>query len=164
MPETRMRDAVKGYRKLGKQLVMEWNNLASGVAKKMDTGKYDGKEAADGWARSVRLTARTGYLLWSEALDAASILTGRQYERYYVSSDPFKSPLPGATLKLDHPSPGLIPLLRCSRREVCPKQGDPTTFTLEADATFHPAGTYMGKVRAMHGDEHKLIDVFITVA
>ena len=59
-----------------------------GCAAKIDADKYDGKEMADAWARSVRLTAQTGFLLWSEALDAGSILTGRQYAPYIVDSDP----------------------------------------------------------------------------
>lgn len=166
MPEKRMTGAVKGYRKLGTELVTQWSDLALDVAAKIDAGKYDGKEVADAWARSVRLTGQTGYLLWSEALDAMSILSGRQYDRYKVDSDPFQSPFPGATLELEGPLTRFYPPPWMLVAKVCPPRlkGNQTTFTLEADATFHPAGTYMGKVRATHGDEHKLIDVFITVA
>jgi hypothetical protein len=162
-----MTDAAKGYRKLGQDLVTKWSDLALDVAAKMDADKYDGKEMADAWAKSVRLTARTGYLLWSEALDAASILTGRQYDRYDVGSDPFESPLPGATLELEGPLIRPYPPLFMLFAEANPSQlhANQTTFILEADATYYPAGTYMGKVRATLGDEPpNLIDVFITVA
>ena len=167
MPETRMTDAVKGYRDLATELATRWGKLASSVAAKIDADQYDAEAAHEACAKAARLTADTGGLLWFEALDAISILSGRQYAPYDVDSDPFESTLPGATLELEGPliKQGGWPLVLLFP-EVRPPDlpGNQTEFTLHANAKFRPGGTYIGKVRATKGGASESIDVWITVA
>jgi hypothetical protein len=161
-----MADAVAGYRVLASELVTRWSDLASGVAAKIDSDQYDAKAATKAWADTATLSAETGLLLWFEALDALSILTGSQYDRYLVESDDFESPVPGATLELEGP------LRRAGMVGILPAEADPqklpdgqTTFKLRADATYHQGGTYVGRVLASTtGQAPQPVDVWITVA
>jgi hypothetical protein len=163
-PESRISDAVKGYRRLASELVTKWGELASDVAAKCDAEEYDSSAAMKAWARTTRLTAETGFLTWFEALDAIAILSGRQYSRY-EAKDRFDSGLPGADLTVSTP-------LRLGQTyavlvaEVVPAKlpDGETWFELHADGTGRPGGTYVGKVTASKpGAESRYVDVWLTV-
>src|SRR5829696_4158882 len=93
-----MTKVVEGYRGLASDLADMWGDLASSVAARVDADEYDGDEMLRACARTPRLSVQTGFLIWNEAMEAAQALSGRQYERDPRESDPFYSPLPGATL------------------------------------------------------------------
>ena len=162
--DTRVTKAVAGYGELATELATKWGDLASAIAKKIDADEYDGKAMFDAWAKATRLSVETSFLMWNEAVEAATTLSRRPGERYEVDSDPFESPLPGATLAVKNPlvgqaSKGLL------IAEVNPdKLGDgETTFTLHADATGCEGDTYKGTVLASRGDETQPKKVFIVV-
>jgi hypothetical protein len=164
--DTRMTDAINGYRVLAQDLVTEWSDLASRMAAKIDAEKYDGKAMFDAWAEATRLSVRTSYLMWNEALDAAAILASRPDEPNEVESDPFESPLPGATLAVKGRLVGRDSKDTLVAKVHPEKLGDrETTFTLLADATKCEGGDiYLGTVLASRGGETKPVEVFITVA
>jgi hypothetical protein len=164
--DTRMTDAINGYRVLAQDLVTEWSELASSIAAKIDAEKYDGKAMFDAWAEVTRLSVRTSYLMWSEALDAAAILSSRPGEPNEVESDPFESPLPGATLAVKGPLVGKDTKDVLVATVHPEKLGDgERTFTLQADAAKCKGGdTYLGTVLASRGNETKPVEVFIPVA
>ena len=163
--DTRMSDAVHGYRVLADELTKKWGELASGIADGIDADEYDGEAMLDAWAKAMRLSAETNFLIWSEAVDAATILSGRQYDPDLVESHEFESPLPGATLELDGPLVGdskgeeLYAYVR--PRKLAEGQ---TTFTVYADATGFPGDAYVGTVLASRGGQTESVEVFIQVA
>ena len=83
-----------GYRVLADELVTKWDDLASSIAAKIDDDEYDGKAMLDAWAETTRLSAETSYLMWSEAMDAAATLSGRQYDRDVRHYDSAKARCP----------------------------------------------------------------------
>jgi hypothetical protein len=162
--ETRMADAVESYRSLTTVLVTKWGDLASSIADEMDSGEYDGKAMFDAWAKTTRLTAETGVQMWAEALAAARILSGEQYEPDKRHSDPCQSPLEGATLELEGPLVGLKTRKQLHAEVRPPTLEDgKTEFVVHADATGFPGDTYIGKVLASRGDQVARVDVWITV-
>lgn len=162
--DNRMTLAVNGYRELAEELATKWGDLASGIAAKIDAGEYDGKAMFDAWAKSTRLSVETNYLMWNEAMEAAAILSRRPGERHEVDSDPFESPLPGATLTMEGPLVGqdekgiLTAVVRPEKLE-----DDEATFTLHADATGCEGDTYLGTVLASRGGEAESVPVHIVV-
>jgi hypothetical protein len=162
--DTRVTEAVAGYRKLATDLVAEWGDLASSIADKIDEDAYDGKAMRDAWLEAARLSVWTTYLMWNEAADAVAALSYRPGERYHLSSDPFESPLAGATLTVNGPLVGqqsrgmLIAKVDPSKLEAGEK-----TFTLYADVTGSDGDTYLGTVLAARGRESESVPVFITV-
>src|SRR4051794_9730690 len=97
----RMTNAVEGYRLLASDLADMWSDLASSVAAKVDADEYDADEMLRACARTARLSAQTGFLIWNEAMESARALSGRQSDRDPKESDEFYSPLPGATLDVN---------------------------------------------------------------
>src|SRR4051794_21561127 len=162
--EARVTKAVAGYRELATELATKWGDLASTIAAKIDSDEYDGKAMFDAWAKATRLSVETNYLMWNEAAEAAATLSFRPGQRHEIPSDPFESPLPGATLKVDGPLVGqasggvLI-------AEVDPSQlpEGKTTFILRANVTDCEGDTYKGTVLASSGGETKPVKVFIVV-
>src|SRR5439155_12409379 len=120
------------------------SDRASTVASKLDDGSYDADSAVADLAACATLATESGLLLASEALDALAVLTGRQYAPLIVDSDPFSSPLKGATLEVDGPlvdgfGVGLpVSVINVIPHTLAP---DATEFSLRANATGYPAGT-----------------------
>ena len=160
--DTRMTEAVNGYRALADELATKWGDLASSIAAKIDADEYDGKAMLDAWAKSTRLYVETSYQMWSKALDAAAILSRRPGERHLVDSDPFESPLPGATLTVVEPLEGKSGVL-IAKVDPSKLPEDETTFILSADATGYESDKYKGKVLASRGGDTALKKVFIVV-
>ena len=160
--DTRMSDALDGYFVLAKELQNDWGKLASTVADKIDKGTYDGEEMLDAWVQTMRLTAQTALKMYSEALDAAEILSGSQYAPVEVDSDPFENPLPGATLALNGPLIGLR-----TREELVAtlnlpwRENGKEFFTVHANATGYAGDVYLGSVLATRSDGSQSIKVFI---
>jgi hypothetical protein len=149
--ESPLANVVEGYATLGSLLVDRWREQAATVAKKLDDGTYDANGAVADMAKAAALVAESGFLLASEALDAAAILTGRQAGPHIVLSEQFTSPVPGAQLSVAAPLTNLHGSDSLSAIKILPKPKlDPgiTQFQLQADATGHRAGTYMGEVVA----------------
>ena len=162
--DSRVTEAVDGYRQLATQLVTQWGNLASGIAAKIDQDEYDGKAVVDAWAETARLSMKTSYLMWNEVVEAAATLSFRPGERYVAHSDPFQSPLPGATLAVDGPlvgqqSKGIL-IARVDQPELADGE---RTFSLHADATDCEGDTYKGTVLASRGGKTLPVKVFIVV-
>jgi hypothetical protein len=160
--DTRMADVVESYRSLATYLVEKWGDLASKTAHKIDGDEYDSDTMLDACAKTTRLTAETGVLMWTEALAAAKILSGEQYERD-VQEEHFESPLPGAALELEGSLEG-HKKHRHLAATVHPRQladGD-TNFVVQADATGFPSDDYLGTVRATRGAESVSVDVWIS--
>lgn len=162
-------DVVEGYARLGSWLVDRWSAQASKVAHKLDGGGYDAQSGAEDLASAASLTAETGFLLISEALDAIAVLSGRQGAPHIVYSDWFSSSLPGATLSV----PGaLTDVLQSDKLHPSVVTVEPpslgpgdTQFRLRADASGHRAGTYVGTVLASKsGAVDESVQVWITVA
>lgn len=160
--DTRMSDALDGYCVLANELQKDWGKLASSVADKIDKGKYGSEEMLDAWVQTMRLTAQTGMKMYSEALDAAEILSGSQYAPVLVDSDPFENPLPGATLTLKGSLVGLL-----TRAELVAELNPPWQengkefFTVHANLTGYSGDVYRGLVLATRSDGSQSIDVFI---
>jgi hypothetical protein len=162
--DTRVTEVVAGYRLLATELATMWGDLASSIATKMDDDEYDGKAMVDVWAETVRLSAHSSYLMWNEAVEAAATLSFRPGERYMAHSDPFQSPLPSATLRVDGPLVGQQSKGTLIARVDQPQLADgETTFGLHADATDCEADTYKGTVLASLGDKTLPVKVFIVV-
>jgi hypothetical protein len=162
--DTRVTKAVAGYRELATELATKWGDLASAIAEKIDADEYDGEAMFDAWAKATRLSVTTSYLVWNEAVEAAATLSRRPGERYETSSDPFESPMPGATLEVDGP------LVGQESQGVLTATVDPseledgkTTFILHADATGCEGDTYKGTVLASRGGETRPKKVFIVI-
>ena len=162
--DTPVTKAVAGYRELATELATMWGDLASAIAKKIDADEYDGKAMFDAWAKATRLSVKTSYLMWNEAMEAATTLSPRTGERYKLPSDPFQSPIPGATLAVDGP------LVGQESKGVLTETVDPLkladgdrTFVLHADVTDCEGDTYKGTVLASRGDETQRVRVFIVV-
>ena len=162
--DTPVTKAVAGYRELAAELATKWGDLASAIATKIDNDQYDGKAMFDAWAKAARLSVETSYLMWNEAMEAAATLSPRPGGRYTLPSDPFQSPMPGATLEVDgqlvgQQSQGVL------TATVDPAQlaDGETTFVLHADATDCEGDTYKGTVLASRGDETRPVKVFIVV-
>ena len=130
----------------------------------MDGDEYDGKAMFDAWAKTARLTAETGVLMWAEAMAAARILSGEQYERDERDSDPRQSPLAGARLELEGPLVGHRTDKQLPAVVRPPKLGEgETTFVVHADTTYFPQDDYFGTVLASLDDQSARVDVWITV-
>jgi hypothetical protein len=144
-------EVVEDYTELGTWLVQRWSAHASKVATRLDAGDYDADSAAADLAACASLAAESWARVAWEAIDAAAILTGQEYEPEVIDSDPFSSPIPGATLTLQGPLVGAFGNeLPTDVIEIIPSQLGPnaTQFRLRADATGHPGGTYLGRVVA----------------
>jgi hypothetical protein len=162
--DKRVTEAVAGYRELATQLVAQWGDLASGIADKIDQDKYDARAMLDAWADTTRLSAKTSYLMWNEAMEAAATLSTRPGERHEVDSPPFESPLPGATLAVQGPLVGQQSKCGLTATVHPDKLGDnETTFTLHADATGCAGDTYVGTVLATRGGETQTVPVIMPV-
>jgi hypothetical protein len=160
-------EVVQGYSELASFLVKRWTEHASNVAERLDKGAYDADSAAADLAKCVSLTAETGFLLASEALDAAAILSGGQRQPHLVDSVAFSSPLPGAALALEGQLANSLDTDRLPTAVVTIRPAQlaaaAAEFTLRADASGHDAGTYWGKVRARTAAAEGLVKVWITV-
>src|SRR5215207_9152600 len=157
---------VDGYNRLAASLLERWSAHASMVATKLDAGGYDADDAAADLAATASLATESGFLLASEALDAAAILTGRQDEPHIVDSEVFSTSLAGAKLRLAGPLvSGHGSALPAAVVSVKPPELEPTEadFSLRADATGHRAGTYVGSVVASRGDAVESVTVLIVV-
>jgi hypothetical protein len=162
--DTPVTKAVAGYRELATELATKWGDLASIIATKIDADEYDSKAMFDAWAKATRLSVETSYLMLNEAVEAATTLSRRPSEGYKLPSDPFQSPMPGATLEIEGP------LVGQQSQGVLTATVDPakladgeTTFILHADATDCEADTYKGTVLASRGGEIRPVRVFIVV-
>lgn len=160
-------EVVQGYSELASFLLNRWTEHASNVAARLDDGSYDADSAAADVAKSVSLTVESGFLLASEALDAAAILSGGQGRPHLVDSVAFSSPLPGAALTLEGPLVNTLDTdhLPAAVVTIRPPQlaAAAADFALRADATGHHGGTYWGTVRATVPGTQDLVTVWITV-
>ena len=157
---------VQEYSELASSLLERWSDHASKVATKLDAGSYDADEAAADLAACARLAADSGFLLASEALDAVAVLTGRQGEPHLVESVTFSTTLPGAELELTGQLVNGFGLtLPVHVVELRPPSlaAKATTFSLRADASGRPGGTYRGQVKASAGAKAETVDVRIIV-
>jgi hypothetical protein len=115
----------------------------------------------------VSLTVESGFLLASEALDAAAILSGGERQPHLVDSVAFSSPLRGAALTLDGPLVNSFNTDQLATAVVTIRPAQlaaaAADFTLHADATGHHGGTYWGTVRATAPAAQDLVTVWITV-
>lgn len=160
-------EVVQGYSELASFLLQRWTEHASKVAARLDDGSYDADSAAADLAKSMSLTVESGFLLASEALDAAAILSGDQRQPHLVDSVGFTSPLPGAALSLEGALVNTLDTdhLPAAVVTIRPLQlaAAAADFSLRADATGHRAGTYWGTVRATAPAAEDLAPVWITV-
>jgi hypothetical protein len=160
-------EVVQGYSELASFLLQRWTVHASKVAARLDDGSYDADSAAADLAKSISLTVESGFLLASEALDSAAILSGGQRKPHMVDSVGFTSPLPGAALTLEGPLVNGLDTdqLPAAVMTIRPAQlaAAAADFALRADATGHDAGTYWGTVRATAPAAQHLVTVWITV-
>jgi hypothetical protein len=160
-------EVVQGYSELASFLLKRWTEHASKVAERLDDGSYDADSAAADLATSVSLTVESGFLLASEALDAAAILSGGQRQPHLVDSVAFSSPLPGAALTLEGPLVNSLGTDQLPAEAVMIKPSQlaaaAADFMLRADATGHRGGTYWGTVRATAPAAQDLVTVWIPV-
>lgn len=160
-------DVVHGYAALASSLLERWSAHATAVASRIDAGTYDAESAAADLATSAALATESGFLLASEALDAAAILTGRQYEPHIVRSQTFSTSLAGGKLALAGPLTNGFgsDALPVSVVTVEPAQlgGNQTDFSLSADATGHRGATYVGVVEASRSGTVESVTVWIVV-
>ena len=162
--DTPVTKAVTGYRELATELATKWGDLASVIATKIDADEYDGKAMFNAWAKATRLSVETSYLMWNEVMESAKTLSPRSGERYELPSDPFESPMPGATLEVDGPLVGQESQGVLTATVDPPKLPDgETTFVLHANATDCEGDTYKGRVLASRGGETRPVRVFIVV-
>lgn len=163
--DTRMSDALEGYRVLGEELVTKWGDLGAGIAAKIDADEYDSEAMLDAWAKTMRLSAQTSFLMWSEALDAGAILSGSQYAPDIVHFDAY-SPLPGASLEPEGHFVGEKTGAELPSVKVRPSQlaDGETKFTVYADATGLPKDIYWGNVRAWSGVDVEPVEVHLAVS
>lgn len=157
-------EVVQGYSELASFLLKRWTEHASKVAERLEDGSYDADSAAADLAKSMSLTVESGFLLASEALDAAAILSGGQRQPHLVESVAFPSPLPGAALALEGPLVNTLNTDQLPAEVVTIRQAaGAADFTLCADTTGHHGGTYWGTVRATAPAAQDPVPVWITV-
>jgi hypothetical protein len=157
---------VEGYSRLASRLLAEWTDHASNVAAKLDADAYDADRAAADLAKTFSLATESWFLLASEALDAAAILSSGRLGRHVVRSGPFVAPSAGAALEARGPfTSGHGHQLPAACVRVEPPQLGPgkTEFGLCADATGCRAGTYVGEVVASTAKAVERVVVWITV-
>jgi hypothetical protein len=149
---------------LAEELATNWGDLAAGIAEKIDRDEYDNKAMVDAWNKTMRLSLKTNYMLWSQALGAAAVVGRPEGERYVVPSPTFYSPLPGAALTVQGELVGRQTKGRLVAT-VDPPQlaAGATEFTLRADATNCEGDVYCGTVLASGGGEPQPVEVYVVV-
>jgi hypothetical protein len=159
-----VRQVVAGYRMLAEELAASWGDLAAGIAESIDRDEYDSKAMLNAWNKTVRLSLKTNYMLWNQALGAAAVVGRAGGERYVVSSPTFDSPLPGATLTVQGELVGRQTKGRLVATVDPPELAEgATAFTLHADATDCEGDVYCGTVLASRGDEPQPVEVYVAV-
>jgi hypothetical protein len=157
---------VEGYGRLASHLLAEWTDHASKVAATLDADAYDADRAAADIAKTLSLATESWFLLASEALDAAAILTSGRLGPHVVRSGPFVAPSAGAALEAHGPftsGHGHQLPAACVRVEPPELGPEETEFRLRADATGRRAGTYVGEVVATTAKAVDRVVVWITV-
>lgn len=161
-------DVVEGYTDLASLLLERWSAHASKVADKLDAGTYDVDGVVADLTTTAALSAESGFLLASEALDAIAILTGRQRQPHIVDSVPFHTNSPGATLALADPLANghKSDSLPTSVISIVPSAlaANATEFRLRANATGRRSGIYAGLVNATTPGGVEPVRVWIIVS
>jgi hypothetical protein len=159
-------DLLRGYADLTSALAEKWRTHAAHVASRVERPGYKVDHAVSDLAATAALATETGYLLAAQAFEAVSVVAA-PFERNVVFSEPFQSPLPGATLAVDgqHLINGFGDTLPASIVAIQPPQlkAGETEFVVRADATGHRAGTYVGKVTTVAAGASDHVDVWIVV-
>lgn len=157
-----------GYIQLAEELTRLWGARATAVAARLDAGDYDADALATDLNETARLSARTAFLLASEATEALAVLAMPATRRNVVWSRPYRTPLEAAevvpTGPLVHegdPSTGTRPLLVTAVTKAAPEGG--TAFQLTANATGYPIGPYFGTVAITAPAGVAQMDVNVTV-
>ncbi|HXD59959.1 MAG TPA: hypothetical protein VN606_18680 [Thermoleophilaceae bacterium] len=159
-------DLLRSYADLTSSLAEKWRTHAANVASRVERPGYKVDHAVSDLAATASLATETGYLLAAQAFEAVSVLAA-PLERNVVFSEPFQSPLPGATLALDGQQliNGFGETLPASIVAIQPPQlgSGETEFIIRADATGRHAGTYLGKVTTVTPGASDHVDVWIVV-
>ena len=145
-----------GYVQLARELVGTWEAHGMDVAARLDRGTYDANELTADLAQTARLSARTAFLVASEAVDAISILANPPLSQNVVFSDELHTSLDAAVVTLtrllwldgDDPAKSTSPPLGADV-VMAPGPavvGAGTSFKLRADATGYAHGLYLGEV------------------
>jgi hypothetical protein len=159
-------DLVRSYADLTSSLAEKWRAHAAHVASKVERPGYKVDHAVSDLAATASLATETGYLLAAQAFEAVSVLAA-PLERNIVFSEPFQSPVPGASLALDGQQliNGFGDTLPASIVAIQPPQlkAGETEFVVRADATGRRAGTYVGKVTTVAAGASGHVDIWIVV-
>ena len=146
------------------------------VAARLDRGTYDANELTADLAQTARLSARTAFLVASEAVDAISILANPPLSQNVVFSDELHTSLDAAVVTLtrllwldgDDPAKSTSPPLGADV-VMAPGPavvGAGTSFKLRADATGYAHGLYLGEVTiaAPLRTEEQEVEIVVTGA
>lgn len=150
-----------GYIQLAEELTRLWGARATAVAARLDAGDYDADALATDLNETARLSARTAFLLASEATEALAVLAMPATRRNVVWSRPYRTPLVDQRTGRDDPSTGTRPLLVTAVTKAAPEGG--TAFQLTANATGYPIGPYFGTVAITAPAGVAQMDVNVTV-
>ena len=142
---------AQGYARLASELVTKWGDHADAIATKVRAGNYGADDAVSDLTKWGAIAAESYYLVVNEAVEAIAICSGSQGEPYDIESDPYDSPLPGATLQLvdplTEPFGDVIPVSAVTVAPTPLAQGA-TQFRFRTNATGRPGTLYRGVVRA----------------
>jgi ribosomal protein L18 len=159
-------DLLSSYADLTSSLAEKWRAHAANVASKVERPGYKLDHAVSDLAATAALATETGYLLAAQAFEAVSVVAA-PLERNVVFSEPFQSPLPGATLALEGQQliNGFGDILPASIVAIQPPQlkAGETEFVVRADATGRRAGTYVGRVTTVAAGASDHVVVWIVV-
>ena len=165
--DTRMTDAVDGYRVLATELVTKWGDLASAIADKIDADEYDGKAMFDAWAKATRLTGGDQF---------PDVARGTRRR-----DDPVRPSVRARQASTPTRSRARCPARRSSwmgrwsglaRRRTPARRGAPVASSQTVRRPSSCTRTrrtsrgdaYMGTVLASRGGQTEPVEVFITVA
>jgi hypothetical protein len=164
--DQRLEDVVEDYSRLGMWLVEKWSAQARTVAARLDAGSYTADTLLKDLTAAGQLAIMSVFESNSVALDALAILTGRQGDRYLVTSTDFESPLPGARLVAGA-------LTAINGIDELPAQAitfEPTElavastqFRFTVDATGRQGTLYRGEFQAVLGEQTSPVPVYIAV-
>jgi len=140
-----------GYATLASELVTRWGDHADAVATKVKAGDYGADDAVNDLAKCAFIATEGGFLVVNEAVEAIAVCSGSHDEPYEVESQPYDSPLPGATLQLAGAlTEGFGDAIPVSAVTIVPAPLDPgqTRFRLHVNASGRRAAIYRGVVHA----------------
>jgi hypothetical protein len=155
---------ASGYAQFASERAEAWGALAADVAGRIESGGYRANDIVGDLGKAAFIAGQSWFFLASETLDAVALIAVARLG--LIDSDPFESPLAGASLTVSEPLTEafgavlpqedviIVPIVLASGA---------TTFRLCVDAEGHAGGSYEGTVTASVGGASQDVPVNISI-